>query len=127
MSDRFGARIPAYRLEETELHLLQMSGEETDWSYTPVPTLSKTSLLSYFFINQLFRFMLFLFYSMIPGNYEEFKQCGTMLNCLEITRIQCYLSISLHEFFRYCVITVLPFEYKQTTCHCQCCQLAYTF
>ena len=54
MSDRFGARIPAYRLEETELHLLQMSGEETDWSYTPVPTLSKTSLLSYFFIDLLF-------------------------------------------------------------------------
>ena len=99
MSDRFGARIPAYRLEETELHLLQMSGEETDWSYTPVPTLSKTSLLSYFFINQLFRFMLFLFYSMIPGNYEEFKQCGTMLNCLEITRIHCFISMLLLLFF----------------------------
>ena len=39
-------RIPAvaYRLDETELDLLQMSGEETDWSYTPVPTLSKMSL-----------------------------------------------------------------------------------
>ena len=42
MTERFGTR---YRLDETELDLLQMSGEETDWSYTPVPTLSKTKIL----------------------------------------------------------------------------------
>jgi hypothetical protein len=41
MTERFGTR---YRLDETELDLLQMSGEETDWSYTPVPTLSKAKI-----------------------------------------------------------------------------------
>jgi hypothetical protein len=41
MSERLTVRIGTYRPDETEMDLLQMSGEETDWSYTPVPTLSK--------------------------------------------------------------------------------------
>ena len=56
MTERFGPRVLPYRLEETELHLLQMSGDETDWSYTPVPTLSKSYIIesSFYYLMQSF-------------------------------------------------------------------------